>query len=416
MQSSQAHTPQQRSVSIITSLERAAHFFRPRRHKPRRFKSPALTEPVPHPVAPFPQPARTVSSLLSICRELNADGLGVRATASSVHPSTVSPFLQVEHCGPKYILPHATPGIDTPRCGQQCLTFVIQGQLRYRDSCANTVLLNAGSASLLTAGSGLVVSHTLHGPTIEYISIWINIPRHLKAATPRCAYTFNPACVVIGAAEAAAQITVLAAPHRDTITKLNPQSHHSSKNHEYSDSPFQLETYAGNAAVYDVRMHPKSQLVLNPETRRAFVYVYRGSARIGQSNLVKEGQFAVLAEDAHLPIVIRSPGLDVEEPCVPRRDWYDFDSFVEDGCWCIVLAGDPIMEPVSMLSSGIVACTPQEIRKAFQEYRCGSLGSCSPSTVQRTHLHSSLDELYDSDSEHSDTDNYSEFALGKSVA
>ncbi|KAI0560030.1 Pirin cupin [Gracilaria domingensis] len=169
-------------------------------------------------------------------------------------------------------------------------------------------------------------------------------------------------------------------------------------------------------------MHPKSQLVLNPETQRAFVYVYRGSATIGHSMHVEEGQFAVLGEDAHLPIVIRSEGVDTEQESVPHRDWCDFDTFVDNGCWCIVLAGDPIMEPVSMLSSGIVACTPQETRKAFQEYRCGSLGSCSPSTIQRTHLDSALDDIYDSASEKdsdafdSDAHHDLEFALEKPVA
>ncbi|PXF44684.1 hypothetical protein BWQ96_05541 [Gracilariopsis chorda] len=420
MHSTSTPHSQPRSVSIITSLERAAHFLFPRRHKTRRPNSPTLTESPHHPISQPTHRARTVSNLLSICRELNPDGLGVRATASLVHPSTLSPFLQLEHCGPKRMSSHASPGIDTPRCGQQCLTYVIRGQLHHRDSYGNSCLLRTGSASLLTAGSGLVVSHTLHGPIIEYISVWINIPRHLKAATPHHSTTTNPPCTIIGQADAAAQIRVLAAPQRNSaMNQLHSQVTPCKSPHDSPHSASHLQTHAGGAAVYDVRMHPKSQLVLNPETQRAYVYIYRGSATIDQSTVVEQGQFAVLSEDVHLPIVIRSAGVHVNTPPSSEYDWYDFDTFVPNSCWCIVLAGNPIPEPVTMLSSGIVASTPQEIRKAFQEYTCGSFGSCSPSTIHRVKTQSVLDYRHDSsteeqsDADHSDAEHDSDLPLGK---
>lgn len=423
MHSTSTPNSQKRSVSIITSLERATQFFFPRRHKTRRPGSPTLAESPPRCVSQPTHRARTVSNLLSICREVNPDGLGVRATASLIHPSTLSPFLQLEHCGPKQTSSHASPGIDTPRCGQQCLTYVIRGQLHHRDSYGNSCLLHPGAASLLTAGSGLVVSHTLHGPIIEYISVWINIPRHLKASTPHHSTTTNPPCTVIGEADAAAQIRVLAAPQRNSaINALHSPVQTCKSPHERSHSVSDLHTLAGGAAVYDVRMYPKSQLVLNPKTQGAYIYVYRGSAIIDNSTLVEQGQFAVLSEDIHLPIVIRSAGIHVKAPPSSEYDWFDFDSFVPNSCWCIVLAGDPILEPVTMLSSGIVASTPQEIRKAFQEYTCGSFGSCGPSTKHRVCLsqaHSVLDCGTDSiteeqsDADHSDAEHDSDLPLGK---
>lgn len=231
-------------------------------------------------------------------------------------------------------------------------------------------MLRPGAVNLLTAGSGLVASHTLRGPIIEYFSIWINIPKEMRSAPPEQQTTETPPCAIVGHGEAGARIRVLAGPRPPHVLHKLGEDGEEPKSVE-------LETVAGNAAVYDIHMQRKSQLVLNPETQNAFVYVYRGAALIANKTKVEEGEFAVLESNRGLPVVIDSYGAHVETEDKLGHDWTDFDMFVENCCWCVVLAGDPVLEPVSMLS-GIVACTPQEIRKAFQEYTCGSMGANSP--------------------------------------
>lgn len=151
------------------------------------------------------------------------------------------------------------------------------------------------------------------------------------------------------------------------------------RDHDEKRAPVELVTEAGSAAVYDIHMRCKSQLVLNPQTERVFVYVYRGTALIAKKTKVSEGDFAVLESNRELPVVIDSYGTQSETSGTEKMGKDDsFDVFQENECWCLVLAGDPVKEPVSMLSSGIVACTPREIRRAFQEYTCGSMGTNSP--------------------------------------
>lgn len=208
--------------------------------------------------------------------------------------------------------------------------------------------------------------------------------------------TKNPPFVVIGHGHASARISVLAGPAQPRhIRSYNPESP--------KRPSLDLETAAGKAAVYDVRMQRKSQLVLNPETQRIFVYVYRGSAMIGKKTKLCQGDFAVLEEKSNLPLVIDSCGVHIESPDKPDYNFGDFTQFEEHACWCLVLAGDPVMEPGSMLSSGIVACSPREIRKAFQEYTCGSIGAGSP--LASSPLKSWIKTMEQSDESSDDNDN-----------
>lgn len=253
------------------------------------------------------------------------------------------------------------------------LSYVLSGEMEYRDSCGHHSALRDGALNLLTAGSGLAVSHILRGPVIEYFSIWINIPRERMTAHPEVRTTSTPPSVVTGKGESAARIRVLAGPP-------HPEALHNNSDDDSlkRSTSLYLETAAGRASVYDVRMQPKSQLVLNPETERVFVYVYRGSAIVGRRTKLREGDFAVLEENRNLPLVIDSCGVHTDAVDKTGQDFHDFDKFTENSCWCLVLSGDPVMEPVTVLSSGIVACTPRGIRKAFQEYTCRSYGSTSP--------------------------------------
>lgn len=374
--SRQSHSGSQRGVPLATSLGRAAQSFLPLRNPFRRNDPHSLRSTKPS--SPHSPPNKTssarlgrlVTHVVNFCTQLDPDGLAIRRASSIIHPSTFSPFLQLDHCGPDPVGSHAVVGGEAPLCGQQALTYVVRGQVHLHDSCGNQTVLRPGSVSLLTAGSGLVASHTLRGPTIEYFSIWINIPKEMRSAPPKQQTTETPPCAIVGHGEAGARIRVLAGPHR-------PHALHKMGDKREGRKLVELETVAGNAAVYDIHMQRKSQLVLNPETQSVFIYVYRGVALIANKTKVEEGDFAVLESNRGLPVVIDSYGAHMETEDEPQHDWTDFDVFVENSCWCMVLAGDPVMEPVSMLS-GIVACTPQEIRKAFQEFTCGSMGANSP--------------------------------------
>lgn len=245
-----------------------------------------------------------------------------------------------------------------------------------KDSWGHNAVLSCGAINLLTAGSGVTVSHCLNGPTVEYFSVWINIPDDMRNGPPKQSTTQNCPCIYVKEGQNAARIRVLAGP-----AKSSPINHMTNQSFGKKESVV-LETMVGNAAVYDIHMQPKSQLVLNPGTQRVFVYVYRGTAIIGRKTKVEEGSFAILDEKPDTPVVIDSYGAHINTGHSNEKRYDDFDVFEENACWCLLLAGDPVSEPVSMLPSGIVAGTPQEIRRAFQEYTCGSLGASSPSPIR----------------------------------
>eukprot|EP00177_Eucheuma_denticulatum_P008582 GFKZ01015634.1.p1 GENE.GFKZ01015634.1~~GFKZ01015634.1.p1 ORF type:complete len:431 (+),score=35.99 GFKZ01015634.1:330-1622(+) len=371
-----------RGVPLSLSLTRAATLLHPR-HLFRRINDPLSPRTSKHssssstssspPSSPrkqtFLRQGRPVIQVTSVYPQLDQDGLPIRRASGCIPSSVFSPFLLLDHCGPHPIRSDSVVQGEAPRCGQQELTYVLRGHIHHTDSCGNDAHLSRGSVGLLTAGSGLVASHTLTGPIVEYFSIWINIPRHRRFSPPQQQTSSTPPCAVIGKGDAAARIRVLAGPPRAVQTR---------RSHDGKRAPVELETEAGSAAVYDIHMRCKSQLVLNPQTERVFVYVYRGTALIAKKTKVSEGDIAVLEPNSELPVVIDSYGAQSESSGTEMIGSDDFDVFQENECWCLVLAGDPVKEPVSMLSSGIVACTPREIRRAFQEYTCGSMGANSP--------------------------------------
>lgn len=246
------------------------------------------------------------------------------------------------------------------------LSYVLQGRLQYQDSTGSDELLAPGCAHLVTAGSGIVLSHTGHGDEVlEHISIWLNLPRELKSAVPSQAVDTCVAATIIGTGRAAAKIALLLGPGPKSGDRDAPAP--------------ELQTVGVDAAVYDVRMRPDARVKLHPTTRRCFVYVYRGAADIAGTR-VKEGCMAALKEGAGCVALECARGKDSNNQSVASvtEAQENFAAFEKGGCWCIILSGEPLDEPVSWLTSGFVACTPHDVRKAFEEYTHGSLGATSP--------------------------------------
>jgi redox-sensitive bicupin YhaK (pirin superfamily) len=84
----------------------------------------------------------------------------------------------------------AAPGMQVPphpHIGLQTATWLVQGQVRHRDSLGNDVLIRPGQLNLMTAGHGIAhAEHSpdRHGPVLHGVQLWIALPDTARETTP----------------------------------------------------------------------------------------------------------------------------------------------------------------------------------------------------------------------------------------
>lgn len=84
----------------------------------------------------------------------------------------------------------AAPGMQVPphpHIGLQTATWLVEGQVRHRDSLGNDVLIQPGQLNLMTAGHGIAHaenSPTGHGPVLHGVQLWIALPEPDRETKP----------------------------------------------------------------------------------------------------------------------------------------------------------------------------------------------------------------------------------------
>ena len=106
----------------------------------------------------------------------------------------IDPFLFLDFFRAE-LTPGATPpGNAHPHRGFETVTFVLAGEMGYRDSLGNKGVLATDSIEWMTAGSGIVHDgHHDHdfarrGGRITGIQLWVNLPARLKMTPPDARY------------------------------------------------------------------------------------------------------------------------------------------------------------------------------------------------------------------------------------
>ena len=127
----------------------------------------------------------------------------------------LDPFLLLDHLGPIHFSPGEAKGFpDHPHRGFETVTYVLEGEMRHRDSHGNHGILGPGSVQWMTAGSGLVHSEmpgeslSRNGGTLHGFQLWVNLPRKHKMKPPR--YQEYPGAKIPVAANAGVSVKVVA--------------------------------------------------------------------------------------------------------------------------------------------------------------------------------------------------------------
>jgi quercetin 2,3-dioxygenase len=259
-----------------------------------------------------------------------SDGAGVKLTRVLTQPlqRRLDPFLMLDAFGTDNPQDYIGGFPDHPHRGFETITYMIAGRMRHRDSAGHEGLLQNGGVQWMTAGRGVVHSELpeQEDGRMEGFQLWLNLagrdkmnpPSYRDIQADSIPEFTTPEGVTVRAI-AGASHGVAAAVQRDTTQPL------------YLDLHFEAGSHFAQSL---------------PAVHNAFVYVYRGELRVGNT-----------AVPARRMAILRNGGDGVVlHADAPAR--------------ALLIAGQPLNEPIAQYGP-FVMNSKEEIFQAVQDFQSG---------------------------------------------
>lgn len=262
-----------------------------------------------------------------------SDGAGVKLTRVLTQDlqRRLDPFLMLDAFGTDHAEDYIAGFPDHPHRGFETVTYMLDGQMRHRDSAGNEGLLGPGGVQWMTAGRGVIHSELPEQQEgrMEGFQLWLNLPGRDKMRDPWYRDI------------ASAEIPELTLPGA-TVRVIAGESH---------GVTGAVQREATVPTYLDVHLEPGASFEQAlPESHNAFVYVYRGALRFDTGCLVPTGRMAILANTAG------SDGVRLTAS--------------EDGARVILIAGQPLGEPIAQYGP-FVMNTEGELLQAVRDFQAG---------------------------------------------
>lgn len=260
-----------------------------------------------------------------------SDGAGVKLTRVIGQPALpdLDPFLMLDEFGSDDPEAYIAGFPDHPHRGFETVTYMLAGRMRHRDNKGNEGLLTSGSVQWMTAGRGIVHSEMPEQEEglMQGFQLWLNLPAKDKMTAPRY-QDIPPEQIPLAHPAAGVEAKVIAG---DLFGSKGP-----------------VEAGATEPLYADLRLAPGSAAEAPlPEGHNAFVYVYEGSAEVGQPpQALARGTIAVLSTGSSVRLASAA------------------------GTRLILVAGKPLREPVAKYGP-FVMNTEGELRQAFADFQAG---------------------------------------------
>lgn len=272
---------------------------------------------------------RNISQIVPALEVTEGAGVSVFRSIGTPARRNLDPFLMLDQFSTDNPDDYIAGFPDHPHRGFNTFTYMLDGHMQHHDSMGNRGDLGPGGAQWMKAGSGVIHSEMpqqLSG-RMRGFQLWVNLPAAQKMTAPAYQEIRPEAVPVIGTEDAS--IRLLAGtlrewqgPVKDPNTEV-----------QYLD----VSLSAGKTFRHTL-----------PEKHRAFVYVFEGSARIGDREIAQQ-HLAVLDEGDQIELVSG-----------------------EHAARFLLVAGKTIGEPIVQYGP-FVMNTRDEIEQAIADYRDGRL-------------------------------------------
>jgi len=282
---------------------------------------------------------REVARVVTAHRQLEGAGFPVRRPVPTPGTDHVDPFLLIDEMGPIAYPPGQAVGApDHPHRGFETVTYIVEGGVEHEDSAGHRGTLGPGDVQWMTAGGGIVHSETPtarlldQGGRMHGFQIWVNLPARLKMTTPRYQEVSATKVPRARSDDGRAEVNVIAG------SALGARA--------------VIETHTP-IVFLDWKLDDGADVTVEvPADHRALVYVFEGSAMIGDAAAtVADGNMTILGEGS-------AARLRTAEGKRARL---------------LLLAGVPLREPVARYGP-FVMNTEQELVQALQDFRSGKMG------------------------------------------
>jgi redox-sensitive bicupin YhaK (pirin superfamily) len=260
-----------------------------------------------------------------------SDGAGVKLTRVLTQPlqRRLDPFLMLDAFGTDNPQDYIGGFPNHPHRGFETVTYMIAGRMRHRDNAGNEGLLTNGSVQWMTAGSGIIHSELpeQEDGRMEGFQLWLNLP---AKDTMRKRWYSD-----IGSGA----IRDIPTPVGVKVRVIAGASHgvEGAMQREVTE-PLYLDIELPAGATFSQAM---------PAGHNAFVYVYRGGLKIGDTDVGVQ-RMAILENHG-------GDGVVLSAPAATRA---------------LLIAGKPLGEPIAQYGP-FVMNSNEEIFQAVRDYQEG---------------------------------------------
>ncbi|QAU34559.1 pirin family protein [Janthinobacterium sp. 17J80-10] len=261
-----------------------------------------------------------------------SDGAGVKLTRVLTQnlQRRLDPYLMLDAFGTDRPEDYIGGFPDHPHRGFETVTYMIAGRMRHRDSAGHEGLLSNGGVQWMTAGRGVIHSELpeQEDGVMEGFQLWLNLPARDKMTAPwyrdfqhEDIPEFTTQDNVMARVIAGTSHGIAGAMQRDAT------------------QPLYLDLHFNGPAGFAQEL---------PAQHNAFVYVYRGSLKIGDTSVPAQRMAILRNQDDADGVVLQSEG----------------------DARALLIAGQPLGEPIAQYGP-FVMNTNEEIFQAVEDFRGG---------------------------------------------
>ncbi|MEO8849651.1 MAG: pirin family protein [Casimicrobiaceae bacterium] len=289
-------------------------------------KQPIQQDVVNHP--------RAVERL--IAGQPTSDGAGVKLTRVLTQPlqRRLDPYLMLDAFGTDDPQDYIGGFPNHPHRGFETVTYMIAGQMRHRDSAGHEGLLSNGGVQWMTAGRGVIHSELpeQQDGRMEGFQLWLNLGAKDKMRAPWYRDIQS------------AEIPEFVTAEGVRVRAIAGRSHgvDGAMQREVTE-PLYLDLELPAGASFSQAL---------PASHNAFVYVFRGSVRIGETAVPLQ-RMAILANSES------SDGVTLAATEASR---------------VLLIAGKPLNESIAQYGP-FVMNTESEIQQAVHDYQSGKFAA-----------------------------------------
>lgn len=261
-----------------------------------------------------------------------SDGAGVRLTRllSQSLQRRLDPYLMMDAFGSDKADDYIAGFPDHPHRGFETITYMVAGRMLHRDSTGHEGLLENGGVQWMVAGSGVIHSEIPQQEEgmMKGFQLWLNLPAADKMTQPWYRDFSADQLPRFSTPDATQAVVIAGRSHGVAGAVERPVT-----------EPLYLDLHIPAGARF-------TQLL--PAPHNAFVHVYEGSLKIGEST-IEAGQLGILQQTEGADGVILEADVSAK---------------------ALLISGRPLKERIVQYGP-FVMNSEEEIQQAFADYRSG---------------------------------------------